>query len=279
VSEVIAGVDLVKSYKLPRQRTPLTAVNDVSLSIDESEIVGLVGESGSGKSTVSRMLVGIEPATSGTVLFRGKPVSSKQEWRTLRDSVQYVFQDPYGSLAPHLTVRQTVGDSLDLRGIGTPQDRDRRVAKVLEDVGLRASDARSYPAVFSGGQRQRISLARALIMEPRLIICDEIASGLDVSVQAQILNLLLGLKERFEVSYLFVSHDLRVIKYLSDRVLVMRSGSIVESATVDDLFAHPQHEYTRELIAAVPDFASDTVQFAATALPPVSPSARKAGPS
>ena len=275
MTDVISGVDLVRTYKLPRQRNPLVAVDSVSLSVEESEIVGLVGESGSGKSTVSRILVGIESATSGTVLFRGKPVSTKHEWRELRDSVQYVFQDPYGSLAPHLTVRQTVGDSLDLRGIGTPRDRDRKVAQVLEDVGLRASDARSYPAVFSGGQRQRISLARALIIRPRLIICDEIASGLDVSTQAQILNLLLGLKERFDVSYLFVSHDLRVIKYLSDRVLVMRSGAVVESASASELFANPRHPYTRELIAAVPDFASDTVQQpSATAT-----TAQKAGPA
>lgn len=252
--ELISAVDVVKTYRLPRQKQPLVAVNSVSLSVAESEIVGLVGESGSGKSTVSRMLVGIESVTSGTVSFRGRPVVTRTDWRSLRDSVQYVFQDPYGSLAPHLTVRQTVGDSLDLRGLGTPADRTRRVAEALEDVGLRASDARSYPAVFSGGQRQRISLARALIMRPQLIICDEIASGLDVSVQAQILNLLLGLKDRFDVSYLFVSHDLRVIKYLSDRVLVMRAGEIVEQAPATELFANPRHSYTRELINAVPEF-------------------------
>jgi ABC-type oligopeptide transport system ATPase subunit len=257
VTELISGVDLVKKFKLPRQRKPLVAVKSVSLTVDESEIVGLVGESGSGKSTVSRMLVGVESMTSGTVKYRGKPVESKKEWSELRNHVQYVFQDPYGSLAPHFTVRQTVGDSLDMRGIGTPLERDRRVANVLEDVGLRPSDAGSYPAVFSGGQRQRISLARALIMEPKLIICDEIVSGLDVSVQAQILNLLLDLKDRFNVSYLFVSHDLRVIKYLSDRVLVMRSGEVLEQAAAEQLFANPQHPYTRELIASVPDFATD----------------------
>lgn len=257
MTELISGTGLVKRYRLPRQRKPLVAVNSVSLAVEESEIVGLVGESGSGKSTVSRMLVGVEAMTSGTVRYQGRPVESRREWRELRNHVQYIFQDPYGSLAPHLTVRQAVGDSLDLRGIGTPQDRDHRVAKVLEDVGLRPSDAGSYPAVFSGGQRQRISLARALIMEPKLIICDEIVSGLDVSVQAQILNLLLSLKDRFNVSYLFVSHDLRVIKYLSDRVLVMRSGELLEQAPAAQLFADPQHPYTRELIAAVPDFTTE----------------------
>lgn len=264
MTELISAVDLVKDYRLPGRGKPLRAVDHVSLSVNESEIVGLVGESGSGKSTVSRMLVGIESLTSGEVTFGGRPVRSKADWRRLRDDVQYVFQDPYGSLAPHLTVRQTVGDSLDLRGIGTPQDRDRRVAAALEDVGLRASDARSYPAVFSGGQRQRISLARALIMNPKLIVCDEITSGLDVSVQAQILNLLVGLKDQLSVSYLFVSHDLRVIKYLSDRVLVMRSGAVVEQAPAEQLFRAPEHDYTRELIAAVPDFSNDTSPHAPT---------------
>ena len=251
---LLSAANLVKHYKMPRQKRPLIAVDRVSLSVQESEIVGLVGESGSGKSTVSRMLVGIEPATSGTVTYGGSPIRSAAEWRELRQHVQYVFQDPYGSLAPHLPIRQTVGDSLDLRGIGTPHERNKRVAQVLEDVGLRAADAKSYPTVFSGGQRQRISLARALIMEPRLIICDEIVSGLDVSVQAQILNLLLDLKDRLNVSYLFVSHDLRVIKYLSDRVLVMRSGRVVEEGSSERLFSSPQHDYTRELIAAVPEF-------------------------
>lgn len=253
MTDIIRGENLVKRYRVPGRSGPLVAVDDVTIGVRRGEIVGLVGESGSGKSTVSRMLVGIESASSGTVRFGGEQVGPRQ-WRSVRDSVQYVFQDPYGSLAPHLTVRQTVGDALDLRRMGTPAERDERVGRVLEEVGLRRSDARSYPGVFSGGQRQRISLARALVMEPELIICDEIVSGLDVSVQAQILNLLLGLRERLDVAYLFVSHDLRVIKYLCDRVIVMKSGRIVEQGETEQLFADPQHEYTKTLIAAVPHF-------------------------
>ncbi|MDI6023675.1 ATP-binding cassette domain-containing protein [Leucobacter sp. UT-8R-CII-1-4] len=254
MTEILRGEHLRREYRIPGQRSPLVAVDDVSLSVSSGEIVGLVGESGSGKSTVSRMLVGIEQLTSGDLYFDGKPVRSRGDFRTLREDVQYVFQDPYGSLAPHLTVRQTVGDSLDLRGLGTPKERDDRVAQVLEEVGLRAADAKSYPAVFSGGQRQRISLARALIMQPRLIICDEITSGLDVSVQAQILNLLLELRDRLDVAYIFVSHDLRVVKYLSDRIIVMKQGQIVEEGAVEQIFAAPNAEYTRDLIAAVPHF-------------------------
>lgn len=251
---IIRADSLTKKYRIPGQRTPLVAVDGVSLEVFPSEIVGVVGESGSGKSTVSRMLVGIEAMSSGTVEHSGAIVRGTSSWRALRDDVQYVFQDPYGSLAPHLTVRQSVGDALDIRRKGTADERDARVAQVLRDVGLRSSDANSYPGVFSGGQRQRISLARALIMEPRLIICDEIVSGLDVSVQAQILNLLLGLRDQLNVSYLFVSHDLRVVKYLSDRVIVMRGGRIVEQGKTEDVFANPQHEYTRALLGAVPTF-------------------------
>ena len=254
MAEILRGESLRREYRIPGQRAPLVAVDDVSISIASGEIVGLVGESGSGKSTVSRMLVGIEQMTSGNLFFDGESVRSRSDFRALRDEVQYVFQDPYGSLAPHLTVRQTVGDSLDLRGEGSAKDRDDRVAQVLEEVGLRAGDAKSYPAVFSGGQRQRISLARALIMRPRLIICDEITSGLDVSVQAQILNLLLELRDRRDVAYVFVSHDLRVVKYLSDRIIVMKQGQIVEEGSVESIFAAPTAQYTRDLIAAVPHF-------------------------
>ncbi|MGB4135290.1 MAG: ATP-binding cassette domain-containing protein [Microbacterium sp.] len=251
---ILSAEDLVKRYRVPGRRDPLIAVDGVSLSISPGEIVGVVGESGSGKSTVSRMLVGIEPATSGTVRHGDAAVHSTAQWRALREDVQYVFQDPYGSLAPHLTVRQTVGDALDLRRRGTAGERNERVATALERVGLRAEDGRSYPGVFSGGQRQRISLARALVMEPRLIICDEIVSGLDVSVQAQILNLLLELRERLDVAYVFVSHDLRVVKYLSDRVLVMHDGHIVEQGEAAAVFEDPQHEYTKTLLASLPAF-------------------------
>lgn len=173
--------------------------------------------------------------------------------------MQYVFQDPYGSLAPHLRIGDTIGDPLTIRGEGTPTERRRRVAETLEAVGLSASDATRYPSVFSGGQRQRISLARALVLRPELIICDEIVSGLDVSVQAQILNLLVSLRSEYGVAYLFISHDLRVVKYLTERVIVMRSGRAVEAGETAMVLAYPQHEYTQQLIAAVPDFGTPTV--------------------
>lgn len=259
MTALLAGDHLVKQFRVPGRRETLTAVDDVSLSVGRSEVVGLVGESGSGKSTVSRMLVGIESATSGSVLLGGRRVESRQDWSQLRSRVQYVFQDPYGSLAPHLSIGDTIGDPLVIRGEGTPAVRRRRVSETLEAVGLSAADAMRYPAVFSGGQRQRISLARALILKPELIICDEIVSGLDVSVQAQILNLLISLRSDFGVAYLFISHDLRVVKYLTERVIVMRSGRAVEAGQTSTVLASPQHAYTQQLVAAVPNFSTPTI--------------------
>jgi len=170
----------------------------------------------------------------------------------LRLDIQYIFQDPFLSLAPHMTVGQSIRDGLDIRGEGTPLERDERVSKILELVGLKASDANSYPAVFSGGQKQRICLARALILNPKVIICDEIVSGLDVSVQAQILNLLVELNQKNGVGLIFVSHDLRVVKYLCQRIIVMHQGLIVEANNTEELFANPKHEYTQHLLSSVP---------------------------
>jgi len=243
---------IIKQFRGRGRSMDVLALKGIDFSISSGEIIGIVGESGSGKSTLSRILIGIEKATQGSVFHNGEIVTEAKDWDRLRREVQYVFQDPFLSLAPHMTVGESIGDGLVIRNEGTPKERSDRVARTLEIVGLKASDAGSYPVVFSGGQRQRISLARAIILNPRVIICDEIVSGLDVSIQAQILNLLVDLHRENGVSIVFVSHDLRVVKYLSQRVIVMHNGLIVESNSAEKLFANPEHEYTKHLLECVP---------------------------
>lgn len=243
---------IVKEFRGRGRSLDVVALRGVDFSIMPGEVVGIVGESGSGKSTLSRILVGLERATQGVVRHFGEIVQTPADWRKLRFDAEYIFQDPYLSLAPHMSVGQSIGDGLEIRGEGTPAERSQRVAATLEMVGLKASDAQSYPAVFSGGQRQRISLARALVLNPKVIICDEIVSGLDVSVQAQILNLLVELHHKQGVGLVFVSHDLRVVKYLCQRILVMHRGLVVEANTTENLFSNPQHEYTQHLLSCVP---------------------------
>ncbi|CAB4336223.1 unannotated protein [freshwater metagenome] len=249
---LLEATGIVKEFRGRGRSLDVLALDGVDFSIMPGEVVGIVGESGSGKSTLSRILVGIEQATKGVVRHNGEEVNTPADWRKLRFDAQYIFQDPYLSLAPHMSVGQSIGDGLEIRGEGTPADRAKRIATTLEMVGLKASDAQSYPAVFSGGQRQRISLARALVLNPKVIICDEIVSGLDVSVQAQILNLLVELHREHGVGLVFVSHDLRVVKYLCQRILVMHRGLVVESNSTEKLFSNPQHEYTQHLLSCVP---------------------------
>jgi oligopeptide/dipeptide ABC transporter ATP-binding protein len=268
---IISGEGLTKRFLLRSRfgrRSFIHAVNDVDLFVREREIVGLVGESGCGKSTVSRMLVGIEEATSGEVRLRGEKVSAPQHWRSLRRAVQYVFQDPYGSLPPMMSVGDIVGDPLDIHRIGPKTERRDRVARMLHLVGLSESDMEKKPGAFSGGQRQRISIARALALEPRVVICDEVVSGLDVSIQAQVLNLLLDLREQLGLAYLFISHDLRVVHYLCDRVAVMYLGQIVEEGPVEEVFARPRHPYTVGLLASVPDPRAETLRAGVPGEPP-----------
>ncbi|MEW6198207.1 MAG: ATP-binding cassette domain-containing protein [Planctomycetota bacterium] len=232
------------------------AVDDVSLEIARGETLALVGESGSGKSTLARAVLRLIPATAGRVVFDGTNVltAAARQLRDLRRRMQIVFQDPAGSLNPRLRVEQIVGEALTVHGLARSRtERRRRVAALLERVGLRPADMERYPHEFSGGQRQRIGIARALALEPRLVICDEPVSALDVSVQAQILNLLLDLQWERGLSYLFIAHDLAVVRHISDRVAVMQSGRLVEQAPVAELFDHPRHPYTRALLAAVPE--------------------------
>ena len=238
-----------------RGGAPVRAVDGVSLSIAPGETLGLVGESGCGKSTVSNATVGLLPPTAGSVRVLGTELAGADA-KTLRDiraRAQMVFQDPVTSLNPRMTIGAAVGEPLLVRGIARGAALKARVGELLEEVGLRAENATRYPHQFSGGQRQRIVIARALALRPALLVCDEPVSALDVSVRAQILNLLVALQTRYGMSTLFVSHDLAVVRHVCDRVAVMYLGRIAEIAPRDALYSAPRHPYTRALLAAVPE--------------------------
>jgi oligopeptide/dipeptide ABC transporter ATP-binding protein len=252
VTPTLEGRDMVKRFRAPGGRDTFTAVNAVSLAVTVGEIVGVVGESGCGKTTVSRILIGIEQPSAGEVRFEGAPVTTPEDWRRLRRSVQYVFQDPSTSLCPTMRIGEALAEPLVVHRIGTRAEQAARVREVLRLVGLDADAMGRLPAQLSGGQRQRVSLARALIIAPRIVICDEIVSGLDVSVQAQVLTLITDLQQRLGLGLIFISHDLRVVHYLCDRVAVMYLGRIVEEGSVADVFGDPRHPYTRALLSAVP---------------------------
>jgi oligopeptide transport system ATP-binding protein len=233
----------------------IRAVDDVTFSIEAGKTVGLVGESGSGKTTVGRSILKLIPATSGRVKFQGRDIlpMSERQFRPLRRRMQMIFQDPYGSLNPRFTIGEIVAEALEIHfpEMSRP-DRSHRVAELLNLVGLKPDMMRRYPHEFSGGQRQRIGIARALAVKPDFIVCDEPVSALDVSVQAQIVNLLQDLQEEFGIAYLFIAHDLAVVEHISDHVLVMHRGKIVESASAEAIYQDPRHEYTKTLLAAVP---------------------------
>jgi peptide/nickel transport system ATP-binding protein len=256
---VLKVENAVRDYPV-RKRTPFgrqtwfRAVNNVSLAIERGENVGLVGESGSGKSTLARAIMALEPMQGGAIALDGEPITTGASFAARR-KMQVVFQDPYGSFNPRHRVDRLVSEPFHLLGSDAPvgAERARRVEQALVAVGLQPSDARKYIHEFSGGQRQRIAIARALIIEPSLIILDEAVSALDVSIRAQILDLLAELGDRLQLSYLFISHDLAVVRSITDRVLVMRAGEIVEEGETETVFNNPQHPYTRELIAATPN--------------------------
>jgi peptide/nickel transport system ATP-binding protein len=231
------------------------AVDDVSLEIESGETVALVGESGCGKSTLGKTLLRLVQPTKGTIAFKGEDISH-QEGRALRATrrnIQMIFQDPFASLNPRHTIRDILSSPLKVHGVGDKLERTRLVEAMIDRVGLPREALERYPHEFSGGQRQRIGIARALILNPELVVCDEPVSALDLSIQAQILNLLAGMKQDFGLSYLFISHDLSVVRYFADRVLVMYLGRIVESADNSELWTRPLHPYTRALMDAVPD--------------------------
>jgi len=230
------------------------AVDDVSLVIERGKTLGLVGETGSGKSTLARCVAGLIPVTSGKVFFEGRDITnlSRRAMRPLRREVQMIFQDPYSSLNPRRRVGAIIGDPFAIHNIATGAERKRKVQELMERVGLNPEHYNRFPAEFSGGQRQRIGVARALALRPKLIICDEPVSALDVSIQAQVLNLLADLQQEFGLSYLFIAHDLEVVRHVSDKVAVMYLGRVGESAPKEALYGTPRHPYTVALLSAAP---------------------------
>ena len=257
---LIEARDLTKHFPvrtgglLRRQTTPLRAVEAVSLAVRAGETLGLVGESGCGKSTLGRMLINLIRATSGSIHFDGTEITtlSPRGMRELRKAMQIIFQDPYGALNPRMTVADIVAEPLVIHGAKVNAELRTRVASMLSLVGLPARAIDRFPHEFSGGQRQRIGIARALILRPRFVVCDEPVSALDVSVQAQIVNLLRDLQHELHLTYLFIAHDLAVVRHISDRVAVMYLGKVVEIGKKADLYSHPRHPYTHALISAVP---------------------------
>ncbi|ABQ62678.1 hypothetical protein H721_02596 [Brucella ovis IntaBari-2006-46-332] len=238
-----------------RSKQLLRAVNNLSLTLNKGECLSIVGESGCGKSTLALSIVGLQKPTSGQIYFEGRPITGKNEPSRLERAkmAQMVFQDPFASLNPRQTVYMSLAVPLRLHGVRSRSEVDGRVEEILRLVGLKPEQAKRFPHEFSGGQRQRIGIARALLLNPKVIVLDEPVSALDVSIRAQIFNLLLELKERLGLSYIMISHDLSVVEHMSDRVAVMYFGQIVESGPWDRIFSNPTHPYTRQLISAIPD--------------------------
>ncbi|WP_400162014.1 ABC transporter ATP-binding protein [Brevibacillus sp. TJ4] len=243
-----------------KQTSVVKAVDEVSFTIRRGETLGIVGESGCGKSTTGRAIMRLIEPTGGKVLFEGRDLVglSAKEMKQVRREMQMVFQDPYASLHPRMTIGTTIAEPMQIHNIGTSQDREARVEQLLETVGLAPGTKKRYAHEFSGGQRQRIGIARALALQPKLIVCDEPVSALDVSIQSQVINLFQDLQQQFSLTYLFISHDLSVIRHISDRVGVMYLGKLVELASTEDLFHQPAHPYTQALLSARPHIHGTT---------------------
>jgi oligopeptide transport system ATP-binding protein len=254
VTNLVKHFPIKSGVLIDRQVGAVRAVDDVTFSVAEGETLGLVGESGSGKSTLARSVLQLLTPTSGSVRFRGREIIglSRKQLRPLRREIQMIFQDPYASLNPRKRVGQIIGDQLDLHGVASGAELRKRVQELMDRVGLHPEHYNRFPHEFSGGQRQRIGIARALALEPRMIVADEPVSALDVSIQAQIINLLDDLQDDFNLTYIFVAHDLGVVRHVADRIAVMYLGKIVELGPADEVHARPIHPYTVSLLSAVP---------------------------
>lgn len=248
-------VKQLKQY-FGKSSAPIKAVDGITFDIYEGEVLGLVGESGSGKSTTGRSIIGLYDITDGEIVYQGQTISDKnsaKERKELARSIQMIFQDPYASLNPRMTVSEIIGEGFDIHGLyKNKHERYERIAELLESVGLNREHANRYAHEFSGGQRQRIGIARALSLKPKFIIADEPISALDVSIQAQVVNLLKALQREQNLTYLFIAHDLSMVKYISDRIAVMHHGKIVELGPASEIYSNPIHPYTKSLLSAVP---------------------------
>jgi oligopeptide transport system ATP-binding protein len=254
VTDLVKHFPIKRGILIDREVDQVRAVDSVSFKVERGETLGLVGESGSGKSTACRAVLQLIKPTSGSVRFEGQEIAGvgRRQMRPLRREMQMIFQDPYASLNPRKRVGQIVGDPLKRQGVASGSDLRRQVQELLERVGLSSEHYNRFPHEFSGGQRQRIGIARAISLKPKLVICDEPVSALDVSIQAQIINLLDDLQDEFGLAYLFVAHDIGVVRHISDRIAVMNEGKIVEQGSADQVCEHPKHDYTKKLLAAVP---------------------------
>lgn len=257
--DILIAHNLVKTYTQRSGRfgfgsTQVKALDDVSIHLRAGTTLAVVGESGSGKSTLARCLLQLQPLDSGEVLFEGQDLArlSPLQLREMRKNLQMVFQDPFASLNPRMRVGEIVGEGLRIHGLGSETVQQQKVIAMLKRVGLTEADMQKYPHEFSGGQRQRIGIARALVLNPQVVVCDEPVSALDVSIQAQILMLLKELQQEMALSLIFISHDLRVVRYIADDMVVMYHGKVVEQGNVADIYAQPQHAYTKSLLAAIP---------------------------
>jgi peptide/nickel transport system ATP-binding protein/oligopeptide transport system ATP-binding protein len=258
-NNILVAKHLVKTYsqrsgKFGFGTTLVKALDDVSIILREGSTLAVVGESGSGKSTLARCLLQLQPLDSGEVLFADQDLAKLDgvALRSIRKNLQMVFQDPFASLNPRMRVGEIVGEGLLIHQMGNASEQQQKVVAMLKRVGLTEADMQKYPHEFSGGQRQRVGIARALVLKPKVVVCDEPVSALDVSIQAQILLLLKELQAEMALSYVFISHDLRVVRHIADDIVVMNQGKVVELGSVVDIYQQPQHEYTRNLLAAIP---------------------------